>query len=304
METAGLKQQEMIIPRLQKITLAFDSSPNSFEACEAAGIIAKGYGAEVTVVYALPHVRTLSTPLRIYYDANLEKTEIDSIEGAKSSLISFEGVRAKSEILHSEGSISESLIKYIEDEKSDLVISGTRGLGGFKRMLVGSVSSHLVSHSPSPVMVVRKHAEKLELKRMLVATDGSESALRAERLTTSIAKAIGAKLTFVNVVYLPPTAYPIDGTGFDKIMNDLKQAGNIVTTRAASFAKDNGVEADAKTLDEFQSPVMALTRLAEKENYDLIALGTRGLGGFRRLALGSVASGVVHYAHCSVLIAK
>lgn len=43
---------------------------------------------------------------------------------------------------------------------------------------------------------------------------------------------------------------------------------------------------------------------AEKENVDLIVVGTRGRSGFKRLLLGSIASGVVTYAHCPVLVVK
>ena len=168
-------QQEESIPKFSKISLAFDGSENSYEACEVASIIAQGYGAEVTVVYALPPIRTLSTPLRVYYDANLEKNETESIGKVTSSLNMIHGIKARGEILHSKRSISETLINYINEESSDLVVAGTRGLGGFKRMLLGSVSSNLVSHSFSPVMVVRgnrQDGKKVELRRILVATDG------------------------------------------------------------------------------------------------------------------------------------
>jgi nucleotide-binding universal stress UspA family protein len=49
---------------------------------------------------------------------------------------------------------------------------------------------------------------------------------------------------------------------------------------------------------------MAIVEYAERENIDLIVIGSRGLTGFRKLLLGSVASGVVTYAHCPVLVVK
>jgi nucleotide-binding universal stress UspA family protein len=50
--------------------------------------------------------------------------------------------------------------------------------------------------------------------------------------------------------------------------------------------------------------VGAITNHAEKENADLIIVGTRGRTGFKKILLGSVASGVVAYAHCPVMIIK
>ena len=47
-----------------------------------------------------------------------------------------------------------------------------------------------------------------------------------------------------------------------------------------------------------------IIQYAEKENIDLIVIGTRGRSGFKKLLLGSTASGVVTYAHCPVLVTK
>ena len=52
------------------------------------------------------------------------------------------------------------------------------------------------------------------------------------------------------------------------------------------------------------SVVGGIIDFAEKENIDLIVVGTRGRSGLKRLLLGSVASGVVNYAHCPVMIVK
>jgi nucleotide-binding universal stress UspA family protein len=52
------------------------------------------------------------------------------------------------------------------------------------------------------------------------------------------------------------------------------------------------------------SSVGGIVGFAEKENIDLIVIGTRGRSGFKKLLLGSVASGVVNYAHCPVMVVK
>jgi nucleotide-binding universal stress UspA family protein len=50
--------------------------------------------------------------------------------------------------------------------------------------------------------------------------------------------------------------------------------------------------------------VGAIVEYAELENIDLLVIGSRGLTGFKKLLVGSVASGVVTYAHCPVLVVK
>ncbi len=286
--------------------IAVDGSDNSLQACEAAGIIAKGCDSKVTAVYALPPLSIFSSPMKDEYQSSQMENAKKSIEKAVSLLTAVSGTKSESEILHAKGSIADSLVKYAVRDKSDLVVAGTRGLGGFKRMLVGSVSGYLVANSPASVLVVRKpNSMKLAFKKILVATDGSESASKAENLAIVLARALGSKTTFVSVVYLPPTAYALGGgSGFDSAMTSLRDGATKAVSKAAGLAKNNDVIADAKILDELQSPVQAITSLAEKENYDLVVLGTRGQGGLRKIALGSVAQGVVNYAHCPVLVVK
>lgn len=53
-----------------------------------------------------------------------------------------------------------------------------------------------------------------------------------------------------------------------------------------------------------ESIVSEIIEFAERENIDLIIMGTRGRTGFKKLLLGSVASGVVNFAHCPVLVLR
>ena len=292
------------LPAIHKIALAFDGSQNSFEACEVAGQIAHGFKATLTTIYVIPpSIGIRSRPIP---DVNVRA----SLAKAMSLVTSYEGVSAKSEILDSHSlSVYESVIDYASKERSDLLVSGTRGFRGFERLLLGSVSSNLVSYSQCSVLVVRAPKkgidEKINLKRVLVATDGSENSSAGVRLAISFGKALSLKLTFVNIVYLPSMTFAAGaGNWYDRAIAESRDQGKRITEEAKSLATKNGVEAETKIIDEFHSPIEGITKFAELGNYDLIVVGTRGLGGFKRLFLGSVASGVVHYAHCSVLVVR
>jgi nucleotide-binding universal stress UspA family protein len=67
---------------------------------------------------------------------------------------------------------------------------------------------------------------------------------------------------------------------------------------------DSQVQLRAEIIDSAQSAYAAIVDYAEKENVDLIVIGTRGKTGFKRILLGSVALGVVTYATCPVLVVK
>ena len=289
------------IPNIRKITLALDGSESSLFASKVAAFVAKGFKASVTAVCVLPRLSVASE--------EPDETARKSLETAMSMFTSYEGVAANSKILKARSfSISEEIVDYVAKEKSDLVVCGNRGLGGFRRMLLGSVSASLVTHSPSSVMVVRPFgagSKKQMIGRVLVATDGSEGAAKAVRLSVSLAKALSLKVTFVNVFYFPPMSFAFGGGSWvQQATEESIREGKRVTLEAQTFARSQGLEAETHVIEEMRPPVEALTMFADEEKFDLIAVGTRGLGGFTRLALGSVASGVVHYAHCSVLVAK
>ncbi len=75
--------------------------------------------------------------------------------------------------------------------------------------------------------------------------------------------------------------------------------------RILDSAKREGLS-KVETLVEISSSsiVETIVQVASAKKIDLIVIGTRGLGRFKRLLLGSVSSGVVTYAHCNVLVVR
>jgi len=289
----------------RKILVAFDGSPNSKVACEFATTLAEGYKSKITIGHVLPPISNLTASLRDEYEASVENKA--NIEALKiESQLNRQGIEAKTRILRAKGSIADSLIDFSNDQKVDLIVAGTRGLGAFRRMVLGSVSTNLLNHASCPVLVVRKRVYKIQtqLRQILVATDGSKSANEAVEYSASIAKTVGADLTIVNIVYMPPIAYGGWVPAMDKIFEDLRKDGERIVSEASNVAKENGVRATTKVIDNNHSPVWAITKFADEGKFDLIVIGTRGIGGLEKVLLGSVANGVVHYANCSVLVTK
>ncbi|MGH9972303.1 MAG: universal stress protein, partial [Nitrososphaeraceae archaeon] len=71
--------------------------------------------------------------------------------------------------------------------------------------------------------------------------------------------------------------------------------------------KKEGLEIKKIKTDVVTTPVSIVSTIleyAENENTDLIIIGTRGVTGFKRILLGSVASGIITYAHCPVLVIR
>ncbi len=146
-------------------------------------------------------------------------------------------------------------------------------------------------------------------KKILVATDGSENAKRASSVAVGLAKECGSELLVVNII--PPLTSiqvgitpPMPATVMEQYYKDTKTHAGDLVDEVISEAKKKGVSARGVLLDKPYSVVEGITNYAKDEGVDLIVLGTRGLGGFRKLLVGSVSSGVVSHASCSVLIVR
>jgi nucleotide-binding universal stress UspA family protein len=151
-----------------------------------------------------------------------------------------------------------------------------------------------------------------KFSKIMVAIDGSEHSLRAAEYALEVAKSFGAQLYAVTVTYAHES-YPIK----QRVESEEKSDGASNDNAKAWFgkfildAKEKNIQLKTELIKGYRSwpliPVPAeyiLVEYAEKENIDLIVVGTRGTSGLKRLLIGSVASGVVKHAHCTVLVVR
>jgi nucleotide-binding universal stress UspA family protein len=90
---------------------------------------------------------------------------------------------------------------------------------------------------------------------------------------------------------------------FEIMMEDQKKERNKLLTKSAKFLKENNVK--TKTILKEGHPSQTIVNVAKEEGFDMIILGSRGLGGLKKFFLGSVSNAVVQEAqNCSVLIVK
>jgi nucleotide-binding universal stress UspA family protein len=145
-------------------------------------------------------------------------------------------------------------------------------------------------------------------KHIMLCTDGSEYALKAAVIAAAIASKFDAKLLVLSVydpsiptaafVGVPggslATATDISCFADETLMGIEKDTGKILTEAGVRY----------ETRRELGHPVERIVVAAEDQHVDLIIMGSRGLGGFQRFLLGSVSDGVLHHAHCPVLIVR
>ncbi|MDG6920241.1 MAG: universal stress protein [Nitrososphaerota archaeon] len=144
----------------KSVVVAFDGSKDSVKAVRLACSIAAKFGSKLTVahVYSSPTMvfsGGAGMPIPNYTELEeAAKQNGEAILSRGVQLAAQAGAKARGELLEGP-SVVEALVGLATDQKADLVVVGTRGLTGFKRLIVGSVSSGLVGHSQCPVLVVR-----------------------------------------------------------------------------------------------------------------------------------------------------
>ncbi len=150
-------------------------------------------------------------------------------------------------------------------------------------------------------------------KRILVAVDGSESSFRAARVAARLAKRNEADLLVVSVIqtpahpFMPTQTLTSPGMNIDGLEGYYKYATRDAQEwidKTVSIATPLGVKVREKVLKGASSVVRSLTDYAASQAVDLLVVGRKGSGGFKRLLLGSVSSGVVNHAASSVLVVR
>ena len=141
------------------------------------------------------------------------------------------------------------------------------------------------------------------IKHIMVPYDKSESATRAFEYAVDLAVKYNANITIVTCVSIQIPTEPYFGTAYIETTRLLKEDAVKSTSNLESRLKELKIQYKIDLL-EVTSITDSLTSYAESHNVDLIVMGSRGLGGFKKLLLGSVASGVSQHAKSPVLIVK
>ena len=142
--------------------------------------------------------------------------------------------------------------------------------------------------------------------RIVVGTDGSETATGAVREAIQMAKLSGAKLEIVSA-YEPISQERLRGEAAE-LPGDVqhtvnpREDVNLILDNAAAEAKQRDVEVISHPREG--DPADAILDVAEENNADLIVVGNKGMTGAKRFLLGSVPNKVSHHAPCDVLIVR
>ena len=146
-----------------KIVVGIDGSEESMKAAEYAISIAKLYNAELNAItvltsdigyiYSSPGVE--SPPLTVKEIVLLAGDEAKKWFDEIKEKANKKGIQLKTEYIVAKKSLLNTILEYVEEHNINLVVVGTRGRSGIKKMLLGSIASGLITYSPCPVLVIK-----------------------------------------------------------------------------------------------------------------------------------------------------
>jgi len=179
------------------------------------------------------------------------------------------------------------------------VVLGSRGLGGFSGLLVGSVAVAVSAHGTSPVVVVRdgfRHDGPV-----VVGVDGSPASEEAVGFAFAEASLSGAPLTAV----IAWTDFLVDSPHHSRFRVDWSQVEaeqlRLLAERLAGW-QEKYPDVRVERVVRHDRPVRALLDVAQDAR--LLVVGSRGMGGFTGMLLGSTSQALVHHAPCPLAVVR
>lgn len=285
------------------VVVGVDGSASSLVAVEAAAREARARGAALRVVHAFiwpaMHVPLTPSPLGPS-EGGLRKMAdrlvAEAVERARATA-------PEVDVSHAVVTGEPLTVLEARSRAADLVVVGSRGMGGFVGLLVGSTAVHLAAHGRCPVLVVRE--EPSADGPVVVGVDGSAAGERAVEFAFAEAELRKAPLVALHAwtTWNAPLPAPQDASApYANPPGVLAEEEERLLSEALAGhrARYPGVVVEQRVVHgRTREALIDASRSAQ-----LVVIGARGRGGFTGLLLGSVSQALLHHAHSPVAVVR
>ena len=277
-----------------KLLIAVDSAISTEVLVDAVGIRPWPDG---TTAHVLSVVADMDVPPEVWREEGYGKGAVRREMETRGEQITpvakrLEEIGIPAEVVVARGDARHLIPFYARKWSSDLVFVRAHVRKDLTHWMVGSVARAVVTSAPCTVQIVRDveedHAHTLDsARRVLLATDGSETALRAAEALVRRPWPEGSEFRIVTVEE-PWSIRPTSVTGNIESVEQVLASAGLKATGSVHSGKAKDV-----ILEE-----------ARNWNADFIVVGSHGRRGFKRFLLGSVSEAVAMNAHCSVVVVR
>ena len=280
--------------------LAVDGSDHSYEAVHALKYVARA--EQLTLLHALDVPRPAYSMMLPEVAEKLYKTleqcmreDGERLLDRVQSLLRMHAGPTTTQLRI--GSPADVIVSMAEEQKTELIVMGARGLGPVKERLLGSVSHRILTLAPCATLIV--HGPVKAMKQILLPLQGpfdAEAAIRFLQL-----KPFHDPVEVTLLTVLPSTAPPwlADVAAAEKLKEQALQSARDYIDGVAERLRAIGYQ--ARGIAVVGTPAAMILQEATTRRSDLILMGTRGRQGITRFVLGSVSHAVLHQMPCPVL---
>lgn len=281
------------------VVVGVDGSESATQAVRWAALEAARRGASLLLVHvwtpvpvSVPHAAALGP----YEDGLIEQGRQWLAEATAVAKEAAPDVTTSTRL--SSGSVAGRLIG--RSTSAGLVVLGSRGLGGFTGLIVGSIAVAVATHGHCPVVVVRGADPQSAPRQdgpVVVGVDGSPTSLAAVRLAFQAASLRGVPVVAVHAWSDLPVTTVWELTTTSESIRTLESE---VLDRWLAESRVQYPSVPVERVVVRDGPAHIL--LERARTAQLVVVGSRGRGGFRGLLLGSTSQAMLHHAACPVAV--
>ncbi len=290
---------------LHAIVTATDFSAPSRHAAQRATLLARSSGAAVTLMHTVGGSALEDLRRWLADDSQaagaIEADARQQLEQMAAELGRSQGIAVRTQL--SVGHPVEQVIRHADELDADLLVTGTRGAGFFRGVVVGSTAERIARRSSRPVLMVRQLPHE-PYRRILVPVDFSDWSRNAIELALQIAPQ--ALLVLMHAVELPfEGKMRLAGVAEDTLVRYGATARREAQQRLHELAAEAGLDADRVRLctPSGADAWMLIVQAEQEHDCDLVVIGRQGRHALDEFLLGSTTRMVIAEGAADVLIA-
>ena len=198
--------------------------------------------------------------------------------------------------IHAIGDPVEEILRVAETENTGLILMGYPKRSRIERVILGQTTSKVIGHSPCDVLLVPEGSE-IHFARILVGIDGSRYSMEAGQRALELALAFGGEVHALTVLDIP-----LERSFLYGVMESARQESFPPLETLTGQGERFGVRVTTEIIHG--APYEAIVNYSERNNIDLVVLGTYGRTAMTRLLLGSVVERVAMISARPTLVVK
>lgn len=288
----------------EKIVFPTDFSECSDQAFDYAVFMAERFESELHMLHAqVLHFEDPANPTHQFPEAHALLDRLEKVAHSELGAVAERGdlsVLKIRQALRRGFDIGSVILDFAHEIDAGLIVMGTHGRRGARRLLLGSVAEDVLRRSPGPVLLVREAGERTHLEKIetiLVPVDFSKASRATVIQAAELARVIGARLRILHVVEIPslPSVYG------QPLIFDLSEITARSLTALEDLIAELNIGTEADLLVQPGHPATEIVADAEQSQAGLIVMPPHNRGHLGTLLTGRTTDQVVRQAPCPVL---